>query len=219
MMRQYGKDYHKNGDRYEYTGAWYETPLRAAQLRKLTIVYSVELAVMTLFLLTGLCLNNVGSRVFWILLPFIAQFLPIIYGWMGNAVLYHTAKRFEEAEKAGNGRVLQAKRQEESRSEKAAGRSGRKPEPTAEIPPEHAHHLRRSDYEQGFRRMVRCSVSILSFALIALVANGIILVGYEGSILPAQEVIFAAATLGNCVIGFVYAVQGRRQNDQVKKLG
>ena len=55
-MRNYGKDYKKNGDGYEYVGAWYETSLPAAELKQEAKFFGGKLLAASL-LLPRLCLS------------------------------------------------------------------------------------------------------------------------------------------------------------------
>ena len=70
-MKKYRNDYRKKGNRYEYTGQWYRTKLSEQELKK-TVLSSMILGILALgFYIGGMCLNNNGSRVAWVLLPFV----------------------------------------------------------------------------------------------------------------------------------------------------
>lgn len=96
-MKKYGKDYRRAADGYEYIGSWYKTSLTGDALKKEARFFWICLAVMSVQFVLGLSLNNAGSRILWILLPFVALFLPLLYGWMGSAKLYGIGKRLENA--------------------------------------------------------------------------------------------------------------------------
>lgn len=53
-MRNYGKDYKKNGDGYEYVGVWYETSLPAAELKQEAKFFGGKLLAASLLLACGL---------------------------------------------------------------------------------------------------------------------------------------------------------------------
>ena len=87
-MKKYRNDYRKKGNRYEYTGQWYRTRLSEQDLRK-TVLSSMILGILALgFYIGGMCLNNDGSRVAWVLLPFVFQLLPVAYVIAGSGALY-----------------------------------------------------------------------------------------------------------------------------------
>ena len=132
-MRNYGKDYKKNGDGYEYVGAWYETSLPAAELKQEAKFFGGKLLAASLLLACGLSVNNIGSHTFWVLIPYAGMILPVIYGWMGCHAMMRTAKKRSEQEP-----IVHLDRAE------------------------HASHLRRSEYEQAFRRPLRCGIATAS---------------------------------------------------------
>ena len=146
-MKKYGKDYRKAEDGYEYIGSWYKTSLTGDALKKEARFFWICLAVMSVQFVLGLSLNNAGSRILWILLPFVALFLPLLYGWMGSAKLYGIGKRLENA-----------------RANQAASDALQ-----VQIPKAHRSHLRRSEYEQSFRRLLR------SFVAGAVLSNAVFL--------------------------------------------
>lgn len=92
-MKNYGKDYKKSGDGYEYVGVWYETSLSAVELKKEAKRLGEKLLASSFLLVCGLSVNNIGSRTFWVLIPYAVMILPVIYGWLGCHAMLRTAKR------------------------------------------------------------------------------------------------------------------------------
>ena len=74
-MRNYGKDYKKNGDGYEYVGAWYETSLPAAELKQEAKFFGGKLLAASRLLACGLCVNNIGSPTCWGVFPYAGRIL------------------------------------------------------------------------------------------------------------------------------------------------
>ena len=97
-MMNYLKDYKKNGDGYEYVGAWYETSLPAAELKQEAKFFGGKLLAASLLLACGLSVNNIGSHTIWVLIPYAGRILPVIYGWMGCHAMMRTAKKRSEQE-------------------------------------------------------------------------------------------------------------------------
>lgn len=81
-MKKYADDFRPGERGYEYTGDWYELNMTGEGLRQQTLSRAVCLAFLSVLFVLGLTRNNGGSHVFFILLPYIAQFLPLAYGWM-----------------------------------------------------------------------------------------------------------------------------------------
>ena len=81
ILKKYGKDYRKAAGGYEYTGNWYKSTLTGDDLKRAARFFGICLAVMSVQFVLGLSLNNAGSRILWILLPFVALFLPLLCGW------------------------------------------------------------------------------------------------------------------------------------------
>ena len=92
-MKNYGKDYKKTENGYEYVGAWYETALSAEELKKAAGQFGAKLLASCILLAGGLSVNNIGSHTFWVLIPYASIILSMIYGWMGCAAMYETAQR------------------------------------------------------------------------------------------------------------------------------
>lgn len=190
-MKNYGKDYRGGGEKYEYIGEWYETSDSGAKLKKEAVRLGAMLAGMSVLFLAGLSVNNVGNRMFFVLIPFTCLFLPIIYGWMGCAELKKVADRLADASKAVN--------------------------PSVNIPPEHCSHLRRSEYEQSFRRLVRCAVFACVCAALALVSDGVALFRYDGKLNALPEAVFAGAAAGMLVLGILWMNSARKLKAAVRK--
>ena len=217
-MKKYGKDYRKAAGGYEYTGNWYKTALTGDALKKEARFFWICLAVMSVQFVLGLSLNNAGSRILWILLPFVALFLPLFYGWLGSAKLYSIGKRLEQepltrkggASRRNSTQKASAKelhqtgstRQRSVHSEKTSGTgkvsadSVTSADPQVQIPEEHKSHLRRSEYEQSFRRLLRSFVAGAVLSNAVFLADILVLVGNTTSGSVAGEAVFA----GNAAI-------------------
>ena len=189
-MKKYGKDYRKAADGYEYIGSWYKTALTGDALKKEARFFWICLAVMSVQFVLGLSLNNAGSRILWILLPFVALFLPLLYGWMGSAKLYGIGKRLENA-----------------RANQAASDALQ-----VQIPKAHQSHLRRSEYEQSFRRLLR------SFVAGAVLSNAVFLVLVSDAALGsvAGEAVFAGNAAVLAVLNLVCAVKSWKVHASVR---
>ncbi|MDD3795643.1 MAG: hypothetical protein PHE06_06695 [Lachnospiraceae bacterium] len=92
MKKKYVEDYKKGEKGYEYIGGWYETALSAKELRTMFLSYFAAAAMASVLLLTELNLQNVGSRVFFILIPCVCQLLPIAGFWRGGCVLFRISR-------------------------------------------------------------------------------------------------------------------------------
>ena len=138
-MKKYRNDYRKKGNRYEYTGQWYRTRFSEQDLRK-TVLSSMILGILALgFYIGGMCLNNDGSRVAWVLLPFVFQLLPVAYVIAGSGALYLRIRQ--------NGENTSA---------------------LVEIPQAHKKDLSRADYEKQVKRPWRCSLGTVSYTHLTL---------------------------------------------------
>lgn len=176
-MRNYGKDYKKNGDGYEYVGAWYETSLPAAELKQEAKFFGGKLLAASLLLACGLSVNNIGSHTFWVLIPYAGMILPVIYGWMGCHAMMRTAKKRSEQEP-----IVHLDRAE------------------------HALHLRRSEYEQAFRRPLRCGIATAVLAWTSFAADLVIVTAYREQAVWPVEIFFAADAFLLCILGVWMAV-------------
>lgn len=157
-MKNYGKDYKKSGDGYEYVGAWYETSLPAAELKQEAKFLGGKLLAASLLLACGLSVNNIGSHTFWVLIPYAGMILPVIYGWMGCHAMMRTAKKRQEQKQ-----IVHLDRAE------------------------HASHLRRSEYEQEFRRPLRCGIATAVLAWTSFAADLVIVTAYrEQAVWPVE---------------------------------
>lgn len=76
----YNKDYMRTDQgSYVYTGVYYMYDLPAGKLKLLKLAYlSISLVLAILFTAGGY-LNNPGSRVLYVILPYITMFLPIAF--------------------------------------------------------------------------------------------------------------------------------------------
>lgn len=103
-MKKYHKDYEfdttasesNNKERkYHYTGDYYSFPIESIGKNKIFIKNLFFLiAYFLLFILSGL-LNNVGSRNFFIALPYVFLFLPIAYLSMGTFSVLRMEEKME----------------------------------------------------------------------------------------------------------------------------
>ena len=176
-MRNYGKDYKKSGDGYEYVGAWYETSLPAAELKQEAKFFGGKLLAASLLLACGLSVNNIGSHTFWVLIPYAGMILPVIYGWMGCHAMMRTAKKRQEQKP-----IVHLDRAE------------------------HASHLRRSEYEQAFRRPLRCGIATAVLAWTSFAADLVIVTAYREQAVWPVEIFFAADAFLLCILGVWMAV-------------
>lgn len=208
-MKKYGKDYRRTDEGYAYTGSWYKTALDGDALKQTAQFFWIFLAIMSAQFVLGLSLNNAGSRIAWILIPFILLFLPILYGWMGSVRLYGIGKRLKKtaaqqagaeapeamaAAQAGNEEAMQ----QDLQSQEASG---------LQIPKEHRSHLRRSEYEQSFRRLLRSFVSGAVLANAVFLADILVLVSDMGSGSWRAEAVFAGNAAVLAVLNLLCAVK------------
>lgn len=193
-MKKYGKDYRRAVDGYEYIGSWYKTALTGDALKKEARFFWICLAVMSVQFVLGLSLNNAGSRILWILLPFVALFLPLLYGWMGSAKLYGIGKRLENA-----------------RANQAASDALQ-----VQIPKAHQSHLRRSEYEQSFRRLLRSFVAGAVLSNAVFLADILVLVSDAALGSVAGEAVFAGNAAVLAVLNLVCAVKSWKAHASVR---
>ena len=128
-MKKYGNDYRQRGKQFEYTGKWYGSSLSVKELKRHALNNTGLMAAALVIYFASLMLNNEGSRIFWILLPYMVVVFPVSYGIMGGASLFLFCRQQEG--KADHSQVV--------------------------IPEEHIGHMTCAQYEKGVRRPVRCS--------------------------------------------------------------
>ena len=87
-MKKYGNDYRQRGEKFEYTGKWYGSSLSVKELKRHALNNTVLMAAALVIYFASLMLNNEGSRIFWILLPYMVVVFPVSYGIMGGASLF-----------------------------------------------------------------------------------------------------------------------------------
>lgn len=187
-MKNYGKDYKKSGEKYEYVGCWYESSLSQAEYKKKAYCYGSMLTLSCILLLMGLSMNHAGNRIFWILIPYTMTGLPLLYGWAGCAALFQLGRK----------------------NPSSADPSMK------EIPKEHREHLRRSEYEQAVRRPLRCSVAVTILSAVTLLADLILVGGKLGEVQTATEILYAGDVLLICLLGIGMMVQCRKVCGSVK---
>lgn len=80
MEKRYVKDYERTADgSFCYRGTFYKLQLDSQGKRKASLDCFVCAAAMMALFLGSLCINNDGSRVFYILMPYIFCGLPLFY--------------------------------------------------------------------------------------------------------------------------------------------
>ena len=87
-MKKYGNDYRQRGKQFEYTGKWYGSSLSVKELKRHALNNTGLMAAALVIYFASLMLNNEGSRIFWILLPYMVVVFPVSYGIMGGASLF-----------------------------------------------------------------------------------------------------------------------------------
>ena len=216
-MKNYGKDYKKSGDGYEYIGAWYETSLPAAELKKAAKCLGGKLLAASLLLSGGLSVNNTGSHTFWVLIPYAMMILPVIYGWMGCTALMRTAKKRQE-----QGKTItenQEKQKEAKHGSKKKTIAGKGQEPIVHLDSaKHAAHLRRSEYEQAFRRPLRCGIATAVLAWTSFAADLVIVTAYREQAVWPVEIFFAVDAFLLCILGVWMAVSAWKVHRSAHRL-
>ena len=81
-MKKYGNDYRQNGKQFEYTGKWHSTKAEAKELKQYAWSYTGLMIAAMIVYVAGLMINNAGSRVFWVLIPFVTMIFPM-ESWEG----------------------------------------------------------------------------------------------------------------------------------------
>ena len=165
-MKKYGNDYRQRGKKFEYTGKWYGSSLSVKELKRHALNNTGLMAAALVIYFASLMLNNEGSRIFWILLPYMVVVFPVSYGIMGGASLFLFCRQQEG--KAGNSQVLI---------------------------PEHIGQKTCAQYEKGVRRPVRCSIAITVLGLFTSVANLIFLLKDFENLIFTRELLFEAAAV------------------------
>ena len=87
-MKKYGNDYRQRGKQFEYTGKWYGSSLSVKELKRHALNNTGLMAAALVIYFASLMLNNEGSRIFWILLPYMVVVFPVSYGIMGGVSLF-----------------------------------------------------------------------------------------------------------------------------------
>lgn len=219
-MKKYGKDYRKAAGGYEYTGNWYKTALTGDALKKEARFFWICLAMMSVQFVLGLSLNNAGSRILWILLPFVALFLPLLYGWLGSAKLYSIGKRLEEEQRTQNAAPAQ---QCSVHSAKPFGRGKVSADSVTskhlqvQIPQEHRSHLRRSEYEQSFRHLLRSFVAGAVLSNAVFLADILVLVGGISLGSVVSEAVFAGNAAVLAVLNLICAARSWKVHASVRE--
>lgn len=213
-MKNYGKDYKKSGDGYEYVGAWYETSLLAAELKKEAKRLGGKLLAASVLLVCGLSVNNIGSHTFWVLIPYAGMILPVIYGWMGCHAMLRTAKKRQKQGETVTENQEKQKEAEYGSKRKAAAGKGQEPI----VHQNSASHLRRSEYEQAFRRPLRCGIATAVLAWTSFAADLVIVTAYRKQAVWPVELFFAADAFLLCILGVWMAVSAWKVHRSVHRL-
>ena len=177
-MKKYGNDYRQNGKQFEYTGKWHSTETELKDLKRYAWIYTGLMAAALLAYIAGLMVNNAGSRVFFVLLPFVTMVFPVSYGIMGGVSLF-----------------LFCRQQERGKASQVV------------IPKEHEGHRTRAQYEKGICRPVRCSIAVTGLSLFSCVADLILILMKPQDLVLTRELLFEAASAITLVLGSVTAVQ------------
>ncbi len=99
MEKRYVKDYEAAADgSFHYRGAYYKLKLDSQGKRKASLDCFVCAAVMMTLFFVSLCINNDGSRVFYILMPYIFCGLPLFYCLRGCDVFRKAGPAMERRE-------------------------------------------------------------------------------------------------------------------------
>ena len=178
-MKKYGNDYRISGKQFEYTGKWYGTNVSPKELKSYGIRYTCLMAAALVLYFSSLMINNTGSRIFWILIPYVTVIFPISYGIMGGVSLFLFCRNQE-----GKGSTSQVV-----------------------IPAEHVDHMTRAQYEKGIRRPVRCSIATAVLSFVTCVADLILIFSRPDDLIFTRELLFEVAALLILVLGSVTAVQ------------
>ena len=181
-MKKYGNDYRTSGKQFEYTGKWYGTGTSVEELKRHAVKSSVFMGIMLLVYLGGLMVNNTGSRIFWILLPYVVMIFPISYGIMGSVSLFLFCRNQEE--KGKKSQVV--------------------------IPEEHKGHMTRAQYEKGIRRLTRCGIAITGLSIFTVAADLILMILGGSDFLLTREILFEATALIILALGSVNTVKNWR---------
>ena len=181
-MKKYGNDYRQRGEKFEYTGKWYGSSLSVKELKRHALNNTVLMAAALVIYFASLMLNNEGSRIFWILLPYMVVVFPVSYGIMGGVSLLLFCRNQE-----GKGQTSQVV-----------------------IPEEHVGHMTRAQYEKGIRRPVRCSIAIVGFAFFTCVADLILILLKPTDLVLTRELLFEVVSAITLTLGSAAAVQSCR---------
>lgn len=178
-MKKYGNDYRTTGKQFEYTGNWYGTTGSLDDLERHGLRSCVLFIVSLLIYLAGLMVNNTGSRIFWVLLPYVVMIFPIAYGIMGSVSLFLFCK--DQKREGKDGQVL--------------------------IPEEHKGHMTRAQYEKGIRRQVRSGFAIVGCSLFTCVADAVLILQGSEDLLLTRELWFEAIAVLILILGSATTVQ------------
>lgn len=177
-MKKYGNDYRQSGKQFEYTGKWYSTKDTLNMLKKYACIYTGLMIACILVYVVGLMPNNTGSRIFFILLPYVTMVFPISYGIMGGVSLLLFCRKQEGK---GTSQVV--------------------------VPEEHLGHMTRAEFEKGIRRPVRCSIGITVLGCITSVADLILMIQNPSDLILTRELVFEAAAVVILILGSVTTAQ------------
>lgn len=178
-MKKYGNDYRQKGKQFEYIGKWYQCDTNRADLKKYAVFYTAAMAVAFVVYLSGLTVNNLGSHIFWILMPYMLMVFPVSYGVMGGVNLFLFCRNQER----------------------------KKTDSQVVIPEEHKEHFTRAQFEKGIRRPLRCSLAVAFFGGVSAAADLLLLLQKTNAVSMKEEILFEAAAVLLCLLGIATSVK------------
>lgn len=193
-VKKYVNDFQPGKQGYEYTGKKYRLVLERKEWDNLPVCYGIELLLISLLFFLGLTRNNPGSRIFWILLPYICIFLPIAFGWMAVFSLLQIRKKALSGE--------QKKWKPNIRC------SFGKPEFFSSIETEMI--LRRMDYDKGIRRPLRCGMGMMLLSGAVVVMDAVLVLPGLENAARTDELFFFFVCMGIFVISLVFVLISRK---------
>ena len=181
-IKKYVNHFQPGEQGYEYTGNWYRLSMKKEEIIRQSFYFAAELAVVSLLFFLGLTGNNAGGYIFWILIPYMCQFLPLAYGWMGIYALL----RAERNREFPHG----VKKQQKSYGDEI--------------------FLRQMDYDRGIRRPWRCGLGLTVLSGAVLAADILLVLPRIGELEKSDEWFFLTVCGGIFAVSLVFALQSRR---------
>lgn len=193
-IKKYVKDFSPGEEGYEYTGKWYFLPGMGGEIKKQALLSAAGLALITLLFFLGLTRNNAGGYIFWILLPYMCQFLPAAYGWMGACTLWRSvfAGRKPGAEERRRGQV-----RTETEKQRFAD----------DVP---GIWLRQMDYDKSIRRLWRCSLGLTILSGCSAAADVLLVLPKLAEMVKADELFFLSVVCAGFAVSLLLTLHSRR---------